>query len=46
MIICFHNYKKISNIPLRTYYDYSGYNVGIFKCQCTKCEKIKNRKFY
>ena len=27
------------------YWDYSGIHVGVFKCQCKKCGKIRKKKF-
>lgn len=44
-IFCIHNYIKIEEQPHYTYYDYTGFKVGVFKCRCTKCGKISNRKF-
>ena len=44
--MCFHKWLKIEEKPHETYRDYSGFRVGIFKCRCSKCGKIKNKKFY
>ena len=45
MKICIHDYVKTSNQPIRTYCDYSGFRIGVFKCKCVKCGKIKEKKF-
>lgn len=42
--LCNHDWKKIKFI--KNYYDYSGNDVGIFLCECTKCGKRKLRKYY
>ena len=46
MNICFHTFAKMEKKPHHTYIDYSGYRVGVFKCYCTKCGLVRNRKFY
>lgn len=43
---CNHDYAKLEMKPHFVYYDYTGFKVGVFKCRCTKCGKISNRKFY
>ena len=44
--LCNHNFVKTELVPHSIYYDYSGFKIGIFKCYCTKCGKIKNRKYW
>lgn len=43
--MCWHKWIKIERNPHKEYYDYSGFRVGVFRCYCTKCGKIKDRKF-
>lgn len=43
-LFCNHEWEKQS--LLEEYFDVSGYKVGIFRCQCQKCKKIRNRKYY
>lgn len=45
MKFCIHEYNKTSQIPIYTYFDYSGYYVGVFLCKCKKCGKEKKIKF-
>ena len=42
---CSHEYEKASNEPEYTYFDYSGYKVGVFCLRCKKCGKQKTKKF-
>lgn len=44
MLFCTHNYEQIYRV--RTYIDYSGFPVEIWKCRCKKCGKEKNKKFW
>lgn len=44
MIFCRHDWHKIRMID--EYQDYSGFMVGVFECQCSKCGKIKLRKYW
>jgi hypothetical protein len=44
--ICVHEWEKAEDKPHYDYWDYSGYHVGVFKCRCKKCGKIKDRKYY
>lgn len=39
-----HDWRKIK--LLDEYYDYSGYRVGVFSCECEICGKRKKKKFY
>lgn len=41
-----HEWVKIDDEPIEEYWDYNGYKVGVFRCKCRKCGKIKRRKFY
>lgn len=41
---CRHNWEKIRLV--RKYIDYSGFEVVVFECKCTKCGKIKEKKFW
>lgn len=41
----FHDWVKIEKEPHEIYFDYSGNRVGIFRCRCKKCGKIRNKKF-
>ena len=43
MPMCNHNWVLIEK-PRHVKYDYSGLEVVIGKCRCTKCKKIKDRK--
>lgn len=43
MPMCNHNWVLIEK-PRHVKYDYSGFEVVIGKCRCTKCKKIKDRK--
>ena len=43
MLMCNHNWVLIEK-PRHLKYDYSGLEVVIGKCRCTKCKKIKDRK--
>lgn len=43
--ICLHNWVKMEREPTREYLDYSGFKVGVFKCFCLKCGKMKYKKF-
>lgn len=45
-MICFHSWQKIEKQPHETYIDISGFRVGVFKCMCIKCGKVKNRKYF
>ena len=45
MKLCLHEYEKVSDKPTYDYFDYSGFHVGVFLCQCKKCGKEKERKF-
>ena len=45
MKLCLHQYEKIELEPSSTYFDYTGFKVGVFKCRCSKCGKIKYKKF-
>ena len=45
MKLHFHKWEKVEAEPHSTYYDYSGWHVGIFKCQCKICGKMRNRKY-
>lgn len=42
-MFCDHNYEKIKFVY--DYYDYFGWHVSVFECKCTKCGKIKRKKF-
>lgn len=42
MLMCNHNWVLIEK-PRHLKYDYSGLEVVIGKCRCTKCKKIKDR---
>lgn len=42
-IMCNHNWVLLEK-PRHLKYDYSGLEVVIGKCRCTKCKKIKDRK--
>ena len=44
-IFCIHEWKKLADKPLYDYWDYSGIHVGVFKCQCGKCGRIRKKKF-
>ena len=44
-IFCIHEWIKQEEQPHKDYYDYSGYHVGVFKCKCNKCGKIRNIKY-
>lgn len=41
--MCNHNWVLIEK-PRHLKYNYSGLEVVIGKCRCTKCKKIKDRK--
>lgn len=41
---CDHEWEQIQE--LYSYVDYSCYMVHVIQCRCSKCGKIKNRKFY
>lgn len=41
-----HKWIKITEIPKYEYWDYSGFHVGVFECECLKCGKTKMRKYY
>ena len=43
--ICIHEWTKTEKEPHEDYWDYSGYHVGVFKCKCSLCGKVKNRKY-
>lgn len=45
MKLCLHKYRKIDTHPCSTYFDYTGFQVGIFRCKCSKCGKIKYKKY-
>ena len=45
-MFCIHEWIKLESKPHFTYWDYSGYHVGIFHCKCKKCGKIKAKKYY
>lgn len=42
-MFCIHEWIKLESKPHFTYWDYDGYHVGIFRCKCKKCGKIKNK---
>jgi hypothetical protein len=42
---CQHEFVRTSEKPEYTYFDYSGYEVGVFCLRCSKCGKRKYRKF-
>ena len=45
--MCFrHEWIRTESFPTQVYIDYSGNRVGLFRCQCKKCNKVKYRKFY
>lgn len=46
MLFCSHEWKKLTAKPFYDYYDYCGFHVGVFKCQCEKCGKIRKKKYY
>lgn len=41
-----HSWVKVSKTPIKTYVDYNGFGVGVFECICSKCGKIKLKKYY
>lgn len=41
---CVHDWQR--QYLVSEYFDYSGFKVGIFKCKCRKCGKVKNKKYY
>ena len=45
MRIHIHEWIKIEEKPFYDYWDYSGYHVGVFRCKCKKCGKLRNKKF-
>ena len=46
MKICLnHEWGIVESQPNKTYFDYDGNMVLIYKCRCKKCGKEKNRKF-
>lgn len=42
-LICDHNWIRIAEV--KTYFDYSGFKVRVYRCICSKCLKEKNKKF-
>lgn len=42
--MCLHEWKRIGESK-HLKYDYSGVEVVVAECKCTKCEKKKYRKF-
>ena len=44
-MFCKHDFIKLNEKPLYDYFDYYGWHVGVFKCKCKKCGKVRNRKF-
>lgn len=44
MKICLHDYKRIEN-PKHLKYDINGIEVVTAMCKCTKCGKMKRKKF-
>lgn len=45
MLFCNHEWIKQTNEPIADYFDYDGWHVGVFVCKCSKCGKIKKRKY-
>lgn len=41
-----HEWVRLSDKPLRDYWDWSGFHVYVFKCRCKKCGKERERKYY
>ena len=41
-----HEWEKLEDEPHDIYYDYCGFKVGIFRCRCNICGKIRNVKFW
>lgn len=41
-----HEWVKITEAPIYDYWDYSGFHVGIFPCECKRCGKKRKRKFF
>lgn len=42
--LCNHKWKKEEFV--RSYRDYSGFRVGVFRCKCKKCGLVEIRKYY
>ena len=43
-LLCIHEWEKQELV--HEYYDYSGFAIGVFRCKCKKCGKVKNKKFW
>ena len=44
-LLCDHKWNTCEK-EIDAYYDFSGFRVRIFQCECIKCGKRKKRKYY
>ena len=45
-MFCTHEWVKITKDPSYSYWDYSGFHVGVFLCICKRCGKKRKRKYF
>ena len=43
-LLCIHEWEKKKFVD--EYHDYGGFKVGLFRCKCKKCGKIKLKKYW
>lgn len=43
-LFCDHDWVRIDEV--RTYWNFSGFKVRVYRCICSKCFKAKNKKFW
>lgn len=44
-MFCIHEWVKLTKDPEYSYWDYSGFHVGVFLCVCKLCGKERKRKY-
>lgn len=44
-LFCEHKWST-TEYEIESYYDYSGFKVRVFECECVKCGKRKRRKYW